>query len=177
MINVNYYLQKTSDENLYLIFMQVKHNTKKLYFSFNEKVSLKYWDLENQRIIVSEETKRNGLATLNITLEKLEEHFYKLYYEFQARGKIDFVKIRKLLKIFYNDNKLGKLRLNAYRYVSQLDKCYLKKLLKKRGFTDEIIDENPELQKIVKLIIQTQRICKSQTSNNLEKAWRIITKK
>jgi hypothetical protein len=52
------------------------------------------------------------------------------------------------------------------RYRADLLPIYLKTKAKRYGFTNEDIQQHPEILQTLKIIIKTKRLCKSLTSNN-----------
>lgn len=57
-----------------------------------------------------------------------------------------------------------KAKLKQKKHIENLNDCIINKALKRTGFSENDIKENPELIEIRKIIIKTKRLCK--TSKN-----------
>ena len=81
------------------------------------------------------------------------------YYGAQGRDRI-----KKNQRIYREKNKDAIYKNSAEWHrdsAKKISDFYTKRVLKKRGFTPEQIEQNPELINIQRIIIQTKRLCKT----------------
>jgi hypothetical protein len=124
-----------------------------------ERIS-KYMKSENNRKKRKEYLKKYKLTERG---QKLIKEAQKKYYSLTKNKE----KIKKRKQRNYFDNKeIFKMhsKINQKKQVKNLDTCYIKSQLMKRGFSKEIINQYPELIKIKQLIIKTKRLCKTSQS-------------
>lgn len=100
-------------------------------------------------------------------------------YYYTKKNSIKFIESRKK---YYNKNRktilsykkqwaekndtIEKKLQRDQKNRDQLTPGYIKRRLRRVGFTNNIINTYPELLEVYKILIKTKRLCKSQTSTN-----------
>lgn len=106
---------------------------------------------------------------------KLKEKSKEQYKKHQEKIKVKRSKreypsqSKEYAKSYRKSNRDKILESNAkytLRLVSELNPIYCKYLLKSEGFSESVINQNPELIEVKRIILKTKRLCK--TSQNSE---------
>ncbi len=98
--------------------------------------------------------------------EKMKDYFKQYAIAYRKTGKIaEYQKSEKYKKYRSDYDKMDINKKKRHKkYIENLNNWYLKEKLKKKGFTIEQINNNPELLEVQKLIIKTKRLCKTLQS-------------
>lgn len=80
----------------------------------------------------------------------------------KVKTQVDVKLKKEKARLYYHKDVLrsrGKNNINFKKKCESLDPAYIKKQLKKKGFTDDMLKQEPGLIQLQSIIIKTKRLC------------------
>jgi hypothetical protein len=107
MATANFHLKKDVKSDQALIVLQMKYSGQRLVFSTGEKINVKNWNANKQRVKNNTQTTSDGTHSLNDLLHELEGLAESTYKQLLKNGIPAPEKIKQVLRDFMNQNKEG----------------------------------------------------------------------
>lgn len=105
MPTANFYLKKDTASDEALIILQMKYSGQRLVFSTSEKINVKNWNANKQRVKNNRQTTKDGKHSLNDLLNELQRIAETTHTASLKTGTPTTEQIKDALKSFMNQNK------------------------------------------------------------------------